>query len=155
MMPWSRKMRFLLTLGVILMACWSDCRPFTNIHAGRNVINDAIINGPLTFNDNDRTSVHNHEENNIHQTIGSVEEYSGGGNLNPGWGPRLKNQSGINPGFNPGGDLGGPRLNPDCQSGSWIDVNLGPGLSIWVLDCQSGSQIDVNLGPGLSIWVPD
>ena len=60
-------------------------------------------------------------------------------------GPQIEksiwDQSGINPGFNPGG--------------SWI-VNLGPRLkSIWVLDCQSGSQIDVNLGPGLSIWVPD
>jgi len=56
----------------------------------------------------------------------------GGGNLNPGWGPRLKNQSGINPGFNPGGS----RI-----------VNLGPRLtSVWVLDCQSGSQID-NPGP--------
>ena len=73
----------------------------------------------------------------------SFDFHSQGGNLNPGWGPRLKNQSGINPGFNPGGNLGGPRLIPDWT----LIANLGPGLtSIWVLDCQSGSQID-NPGP--------
>ena len=72
-------------------------------------------------------------------------------------GPQIEksiwDQSGINPGFNPGGSWIvnlGPRLKSiwvlDCQSGSWI-VNLGPRLtSIWVLDCQSGSQID-NPGP--------
>merc|ERR1711962_752507 len=78
-------MRFLLTLGVILMACWSDCRPFQigYQHAGRDIINNENINGPFTINNSDRTSVHNHEENHVHQTIGSVEEYSGGGSEEP------------------------------------------------------------------------
>ena len=65
MMPWPQKMRLLLTFGVILLACWSDCLPFHNQHAGRYVIANNNINGPVIINNRHSTDIRSHKENNI------------------------------------------------------------------------------------------